>query len=631
MTELLDRITSPQDLKKLTIAELQKLASEIRDTLNATVSENGGHLASSLGAVEITIALHRMFNSPEDKIVWDVGHQAYPHKLITGRKDRFSTLRQINGLSGFPDRAESPHDAFGVGHAGTSISAAMGMALARDLTKKDYHVIAVIGDGSLGNGMALEAINHAGHLGTKLIVILNDNGIAISPTVGAISNILNRVRFDPRYETAKRKLGSAVTRMPLGKSVWSLSKIMKRRATRAMIPSSFWEELGFVYLGPVDGHNIVALEAALKRAKNYETRPTILHVITTKGKGNAQAEANATKFHGVSPKGNGVKSPPGYSKVFGDTLAQIMEQNEKVVAISAAMLDGTGLNIPAAKYSNRVFDVGICEEHGVTMAAGLATQGFVPVVAVYSTFLQRAYDQIILDVCMQNLPVVFGVDRAGIVGDDGKTHQGAFDISFMRSIPNLIVSAPKDTEELRHMLFTATNCGKPMSIRYPRGAGEGLLSSSELKRLPIGKGEVLREGEDVTIISIGASVIPTLAAAEKLTEKGVYCSVINARFAKPLDEQLILESARRTGRVVTVEENALAGGFGSAVLELLATEGVSRDRVKCIGLPDEFIEHGTQEIIRAKLGLDATGIAQTVEESFPELFIHGKMEKAKLV
>lgn len=616
---ILDKIDCPAHLKGLPHGDLEKLASEIRQRLIQTVSLNGGHLASSLGVVELTIALHRVFTSPEDKIVWDVGHQCYAHKLLTGRRDKFGTLRQYGGLSGFTARAESPHDPFGAGHAGTSVPAALGMALARDLNKSNYHVVAVIGDGSVSAGMAFEAINHAGHLGTKLIIVLNDNGMSISPSVGAVSRLLNQVRFDPRYEFAKKEARKRVTRLPFGELAWELSKRIKSRFESVLLPNIFWEQLGFSYLGPVDGHNIRELEAALTRARDFEAKPTLVHVLTKKGKGYAAAEANATKFHGVSPNHAKTNDAPSYSQVFGRTVLRLMQENRKVVAITAAMLDGTGLAQVAAEFPNRVFDVGICEQHAVTLAAGLATQGFIPIVAIYSTFLQRAYDQVIHDVCIQNLPVVFALDRAGIVGDDGKTHQGAFDISYLRAIPNVVVAAPKDEQEFQHLLYTAINAGQPMAVRYPRGNGEGIPLTQNFQPLPIGRGEILKTGDDVAILAIGSTVYPALAAAGKLGEEGIHCTVANARYAKPLDSELIMELAATTKRILTVEENALAGGFGSAVLELLGKAKLEGVKVECLGLPDRFIEHGTQELFRAMFSLDSEGIAKCVRAAFPEL------------
>ncbi len=477
MAKILDKIDSPSNLKGLTESELIQLAAEIREQMVKVISLNGGHLASSLGTVELTIALHRVFDSPRDKIIWDVGHQSYAHKMLTGRREKFNTIRQYGGISGFPVRAESPHDAFGAGHSGNSISAALGIALARDMNKENYQVIAVIGDGSLGAGMAFEAINHAGHLGTKLIVVLNDNGMSISPSVGALSRLLNQVRLDTRYADAKKKVKGAFTHLPFGESAWIFSKRMKQRVERVLLPNAFWEEMGFTYLGPLDGHNIREMEAALIRARDLDTKPTVIHVLTQKGKGYPQAETDVVKYHGISPSGGKKSQAPSYSQVFGRTISRLMKENEKVVAISAAMLDGTGLAKVAAEFPNRVFDVGICEQHAVTLAAGLATQGFIPVVAIYSTFLQRAYDQIIHDVCLQNLPVIFAIDRAGIVGEDGKTHQGSFDISYLRSIPNMVIASPADEDELQHLLYSAIYCKQPIAIRYPRGNGQGVDSA----------------------------------------------------------------------------------------------------------------------------------------------------------
>jgi 1-deoxy-D-xylulose-5-phosphate synthase len=617
---ILEKINSPQDLKQLSYAELSILAEELRQEIIETISTNGGHLASSLGAVEITIALHRVLNCAQDKIVWDVGHQSYAHKLLTGRKEQFSTIRRYGGLSGFPSRQESSYDAFTTGHAGTSISAALGMALARDLNKANFQVAAVIGDGSLGNGMAFEAINHAGHAGSKLIVILNDNGMAISPTLGALSRVLNQVRSDRRYENAKGRMKKMLTFLPMGKKAWNLSKWAKHWIERAVLPSAFWEHLGFVYLGPLDGHNIPELESALKRARDFEHGPVLLHVLTTKGKGYAAAEKNAVKFHGISPlpviKENGHSS---YSQVFGQTVQRLMRENEKVVAISAAMLDGTGLAEAAREFPRRVIDVGICEQHAVTLAAGMAAQGFLPVVAIYSTFLQRSYDQIIHDVCLPNLPVVLAVDRAGIVGEDGATHQGAFDIAYLTSIPNMIVAAPKDEDELQHLLYTALKAGRPMSIRYPRGNGEGVPLKAEFQLLPIGQSEILKEGREAVILALGSMVYPSLTATEKLSAEGLQIGVINARFAKPLDEKTILEAARRCGRLLIVEESALQGGFGSSVIALLSRYQLENVEIERLGLPDHFIEHGSPEQIRDKYDLCAAGIIRSLKTAFPEL------------
>jgi 1-deoxy-D-xylulose-5-phosphate synthase len=620
MSDILNRVNSPQDLKKLSYSELEALAAEIREKMIGTVSRNGGHLASSLGVVELTIALHRVFNSPVDKIIWDVGHQCYAHKLLTGRREQFDTIRQYGGLSGFPVIAESPHDAFTTGHAGTSISAALGMALARDLKKEDYRVIAVIGDGSISTGMAFEAINHAGQTGTRLIVILNDNGMSISPSVGAVSRILSRVRFNSRYILAKKEAARAFKYLPLGKPLWNLTRRIKRQFERAILPGTFWEELGFSYMGPLDGHNIRELEVVLSRTRDFSGGPTLIHIITRKGKGYAAAEDNATKFHGVTPEKANSSHALTYSQVLGQTVTKLMRENPRVVAITAAMLDGTGLSAAAAEFPERVFDVGICEQHAVTLAAGMATRGFIPVVAIYSTFLQRAYDQIIHDVCIPNLPVVFAVDRAGIIGDDGATHQGAFDISYLRSIPNMVVSSAKDEEEMQHLLYTAVQSGRPFAIRYPRGNGEGVPLVSEFKQLALGKGEVLRKGDAATIIAFGSAVYPASGAAEILAREGVNCTVINARFVKPLDSGLILDSISTSNRILVVEENTLLGGLGSTILELLANAGLTNVKVECIGLPDRFIGHGSQELFRSMFNLDAAGIIKRFRTAFPELF-----------
>ncbi len=630
MSDILDKINSPEDLKSLSYFELDKLAAELRREIVKTISLNGGHLASSLGTIELTLALHRIFHSPQDKIIWDVGHQSYAHKLITGRRDSFSTIRKYGGISGFPSRQESSYDAFTTGHAGTSISAALGMALARDLNKLKYQVVSVIGDGSLGTGMAFEAINHAGHKGTKLIVVLNDNGMSISPTLGALSRVLNQVRNDTRYESAKIHVKKAFDRLPLGESALKLSIQAKKGLERVILPTAFWEEMGFIYLGPLDGHSIRDIEAALIRARDFESGPVIVHALTTKGKGYAAAEGNAVKFHGVSPGISiGENGCSTYSQVFGRTVRRLMSENQKVVAISAAMIDGTGLSAAASEFPDRVIDVGICEQHAVTLAAGLATQGFIPIVAVYSTFLQRGYDQIIHDICLQGLPVVFAIDRAGIVGEDGATHQGAFDLSYLSPIPNMVVAAPKDENELQHLLYTAVKAGRPMAVRYPRGYGEGLSPEPDLRLLPIGQAEVIQEGRDLSFLAVGLAAGTALNAARILYEDGIDCSVINARFVKPLDSAVVLNQAKKTGRLVTIEENTISGGFGSAVLALLAQNKLVDVRVECIGLPDRFIEHGDQDILRSKLGLDPAGIVARVKSSFPELMAGSPLTRHK--
>ncbi len=617
MHTLLNSINSPDDLKELAPGALSQLSSEIRDAMIHTVSRNGGHLASSLGAVELSIAIHRVFDSPRDKIIWDVGHQSYAHKLLTGRRDRFTTLRMHNGISGFPDPCESSHDPFSAGHAGNSISAAMGMALAGKLGSDDFTAIAVIGDGSIGSGMAFEAMNHAGHMGLKLIIILNDNGMSISPSVGSLSRLLGQIRaaYLPWHDD-KAAQGNRHDAPPRRDTAMRAG-MGDDNLTRA---ETILDTLGFTYAGPLDGHNIQELEASLLSTKETMTRPAVVHVITKKGKGYGPAENDAVSFHGISPKKK-KSAAPTYSSVFSRTLMRLMKENERIVAITAAMKEGTGLAGAAEQFPDRVFDTGMSEQHAVTMAGGLATQGYLPVVAIYSTFLQRAYDQIVNDVCLLRLPVIFAIDRAGIVGDDGKTHQGAFDVSYLRSVPNMVVSAPKNENELQHLLYTAVRAGCPMAVRYPRGNGEGVSLQADFRELPIGKGELLRKGNDMAIIAFGFSVYPALAAAEILGEMDIECAVINARFAKPLDEELITGVARRTGRILTVEENATAGGFGSAVAELLSGESIPV-KVECVGIPDRFIGHGTQEQLRAELDLDADGIVRRTKQSFPELLFN---------
>jgi len=617
VANVLDRIKSPADLKSLTRSELSQLAEEMRTELVNTVTETGGHLASSLGVIELSIALHRVFDSPRDKIIWDVGHQSYAHKMLTGRRERFDTLRQYGGLSGFPDRAESPHDAFSTGHASTSVSASLGIATARDLAGDDFDVVAVIGDGALTGGMAFEALNHAGHLGTRFMVVLNDNAMAISPSVGAIARTLRRLTLDPWYYRTKEEAGRFIQRMPWGKVAWRSMRRVKSGIKEMLTPIQLWESLGFKYIGPVDGHNIARLEQALTKARNYSYRPVFIHVVTTKGKGYEPAEDDCIRFHGVSAKGTTSSNTPSYSEVFGQAMLHLFREDERLVAVSAAMMEGTCLNLVAKEFPRRVFDVGICEQHAVTFAAGLATQGYIPIVAIYSTFLQRAFDQVLHDVCIQNLPIVFAIDRAGIVGEDGKTHQGTFDLSYLGCIPSLVIAAPSDENEMRHLLYTAVKAGHPMAIRYPRDNGLGVPMDEHFRELPVGKGEVLKHGDDLVIIAIGSTVAPSMEAARLLGDKGINCAVVNARFAKPLDSDLILELASRTKRLVTVEENALIGGFGSAVLSLLSNNtDISLLR---IGIPDEFVEHGSRELLRANYSLDAEGIAHRILSFFPKL------------
>lgn len=616
---LLDKINSPQDLKKLSIDELEKLKSEIREELLETVSKTGGHLAANLGVVELTIALHRVFESPKDKLIWDVGHQSYVHKLLTGRRKWFNTLRQYNGISGFPKRSESIHDVFETGHSSTSISAAVGMALARDLNAEKYSVISVIGDGALTGGMAFEALNYAGHLDTDLIVILNDNEMSISNNVGGLSSYLTRIRTDPAYYRVKADTEFLLKKIPaIGKTVAKTVERLKDSIKYFLVPGMLFEELGFTYLGPIDGHNIKNLIESLRMAKKTKG-PVLLHVITSKGKGYKLAEENPNKFHGISPfniKTGELLKKKGktYSQIFGNTLVELAKANKKIVAITAAMPDGTGLKEFSHQFPDRLFDVGIAEQHATTMAAGLAAQGFKPVVAIYSTFLQRAFDQIIHDVCLQNLPVVFAVDRAGIVGEDGETHHGVFDLSYLKMIPNMVVMAPKDENELKEMLLTAVEYNGPIAIRYPRGSVLNVEMDAEIRKIDIGKAEILKSGNDAAIIAIGSMVYPSLKAAEFLEKNGINVAVINSRFVKPLDEKLLISIARKVKKIVTVEENSLIGGFGSAVLELLEKNRLFDIKIERMGLPDEFIKHGSRDILLKTYCLTSGDIIKKVEE-----------------
>ncbi|HVC80129.1 MAG TPA: 1-deoxy-D-xylulose-5-phosphate synthase [Chloroflexota bacterium] len=609
MPRLLDTIHQPSDLHGLDLAQLNQIARETREELVSSVSRTGGHLSSNLGTIELAIALHSVFDSPRDKIVWDTGHQAYPHKILTGRLKRLDSIRQQDGISGFLMRMESEHDQFGAGHASTAISAAVGMAVARDLRHDDNAVVAILGDGALTGGLAYEGINNAGQLQTPFIVVLNDNAMSISPNVGAVAHILERVRTDPRYNAAKGEVEHLLTRMPMGHTALGAAKRIKRSVKDFMLFNVFWEELGFIYLGPVDGHDIGRLQQVFRRARGVRG-PVLVHIYTTKGKGYDPAEADNYKFHSVSPPGGGKPAAPNYETVFGQTLLSIAERDSSVVAITAGMCGGTGLTGFAERFPDRFFDVGIAEAHAVTFAAGLATQGIKPVAAIYSTFLQRAYDQIIHDVCAQNLHVVFALDRAGLVGNDGRTHQGVFDLSYLRSIPHMVLMAPKDENELRHMLFTAINHDGPVAIRYPRGAGQGVPLDEPLHAIPLGKAEIVREGTDGAIVAIGSIVNTCLEAAEILAGEGLQLTVVNARFVKPLDEPVLGDLARRFNQLITVEENATAGGFGSAVSEALERLGHPRVAIHRLGVPDRFIDHATQNQQRHALQLDAHGIAQ---------------------
>lgn len=616
---LLETIQSPADLKKLVPEQLPELAEEVRTFLLSTVSETGGHLGSNLGAVELSLALHYCFTTPVDKIIWDVGHQAYTHKILTGRRDNFATQRQYKGISGFPKRCESEHDAFGVGHASTSISAGLGMAVANDLDKLKNHVIAVIGDGSLTGGIAFEGLNQAGHLKKNLIVVLNDNEMSISKNVGAFSAFVSRKMTTKRFRELKKEMKELLTSIPaFGKDILKFARRAENSLKGFLTPGALFEALGFDYIGPIDGHDLPALLEVFKNASEFDG-PLLIHVMTTKGKGYRPAEETPDKFHGVGAfdlstgKAPAKSAAPSYTEIFGRTLLDLAKEDPKIVAITAAMPDGTGLNYFAEELPARFFDVGIAEQHGICFAAGLAADGFKPVAAIYSTFMQRAYDQVFHDVCLQNLPVVIAMDRGGLVGDDGPTHHGVFDLSFMRHLPGLTFMAPKDENELRHMLKTALELNSPVALRYPRGAGYGVPLDEKIQALPLGKGELLREGTDLTIVAIGSTVMPAFKAAEELAGHGIQAAVVNARFIKPLDANLILGQARATGRIVTVEENILQGGFGSAVLELLQDNGMSQVKVKRIGIPDHYIEQGTQAQLRKDVGIDAEGIAKTVQ------------------
>ncbi|MDQ7095802.1 1-deoxy-D-xylulose-5-phosphate synthase [Desulfosporosinus sp. PR] len=615
---LLEKIHEPQDLRSLSMIELKDLAQEIRQHMIDVVSKNGGHLAPNLGVVELTIALHRIFDSPQDKIVWDVGHQTYVHKLLTGRLERFDSLRQYQGLSGFPKRSESVHDCFETGHSSTSISAAVGFAKARDVLGEHHHVVAVIGDGAMTGGMAYEALNHAGHNETNMIVVLNDNEMSISPNVGAMSSYLNRLRTDPLYDKRKEEIEELLKRIPkIGSKVAKMVAKAKDSLKYLLVPGLIFEELGFTYLGPIDGHDQSLLEEVLDQAKQ-KNGPVLVHVLTCKGKGFKPAEENPDVFHGVGPfdprTGKILKKStiPTYTAVFGDTLCTLAHDDPNIVAISAAMPSGTGLNAFAQQFPERFFDVGIAEQHAVTFAAGLAFGGLKPVVAIYSTFYQRAYDQVLHDVCLQNANVVLAVDRAGIVGDDGPTHHGVFDISFFRIIPNLVIMAPKDENELRHMLYTAIEHNGPVAVRYPRSVGQGVALEEPLRKLPLGKAEVLREGKDVTLIGIGPMVHLCLSAAQELRHRGIDAAVINLRFIAPLDRELLVHYARLTKRFVTIEDHVLKGGMGSAILELLEEEGLEGISIERLGYSD-FVEQGSIPQLHLTQGLSVKGIIQATE------------------
>lgn len=625
MYALLNRIEKPEDVKALTVRELEQLASELRHFIIDTVSQNGGHLAPNLGTVELTLALYSVFSFPEDKLVWDVGHQAYTHKILTGRKDAFHTLRKKGGITGFPNRFESAYDAFGVGHASTSISAALGMALARDAKGEKNQVIAVIGDGALTGGESFEALNNAGDLGTKLIVILNDNEMSIDANVGAMSEYLSRIRIAPQYARAKRDMGSLLMSIPhIGDKVYKTASHLKDGVRSVLVPGSLFEEMGFHYIGPIDGHNIGLLEEVLVSAKEMEG-PVLIHIHTVKGKGYKPAEQAPDKFHGVGcfdpSTGKSAKKAgcaPSYTSVFSKALIDLAKDRPDILAITAAMPSGTGLKAFGQAYPKRFFDVGIAEEHAMTLAAGMAAAGMHPVIALYSTFAQRAYDQLIHDVCLQNLPVTLCLDRAGLVGEDGPTHHGVFDLSYLRQMPNMCVMAPKDEEELRHMLATAIAIEGPAAVRYPRGAGLGVPLTDSLETLPVGKAEVLQEEGDIAFLAVGTMVEKAKEAAAILKEEGIEAAVVNMRFIKPLDTELLGEMARTKKLLITAEENVLAGGFGSAVAEYLADHGIEVPLLR-FGIPDRFIEQGMRRELLSLCGLQPDEMAERIRERLSQM------------
>ena len=612
---ILDTINSPADVKALSMEELKQLAEEIRQLLISVIAKTGGHLAPNLGVVELTLALHRVFSTPEDKIVFDVGHQAYIHKIITGRREQFPTLRQYGGLSGFPKRSESAHDAFGTGHSSTSISAALGMAVARDIKQQDYNVIAVIGDGSMTGGMAFEALNNAGTLHKRMIVVLNDNEMSISKNVGAMSEYLYHLRTGETYNKIKHDLEGWLKNMDFGSDVLKALRRLKGSVKYLMVPTSIFEELGFTYLGPIDGHDLPTLIEVMQAAKKIDG-PVLVHVLTKKGKGYKPAEESPNKFHGTGPfeiatgkKITNPNAPITYTEVFGKALTELADEDKDIIGITAAMPDGTGLSAFAKAHPTRFFDVGIAEQHAVTSAAGAAAAGLKPVAAIYSTFLQRAYDSVLHDICMQKLHVTLCLDRAGLVGDDGYTHHGVFDYAYLRSMPEMTVMAPKDENELRHMLKTAVDFDGPISLRYPRGSGVGVDITEPMQALPIGKAEVLREGQDVSIWAIGSMVQSAAQAAEKLAEQGISAGVVNMRFVKPLDKDLLLVQAKEYGKIVTLEEGVLQGGVGSAVLETLnEAQLLTKCQVLTLGIPDEFVLHGDKKLLFKDLELDVDAI-----------------------
>jgi len=619
---ILETINSPSDLKKLPREELPKLAREIRQAIVDVVSQTGGHLASNLGVVELTIALHYVFDLPQDKIIWDVGHQSYTHKLLTGRRERFATLRQHQGIAGFPRMSESIYDAFSTGHSSTSISSGLGMIAGKRLKQETSKVIAVIGDGSMTAGMAYEGLNQAGALKKDLIVILNDNEMSISRNVGALSSLLSRT-FSARYlQDLRKEMGELLRSLPgIGNDAYQFAKRAEESVKAFVTPGMLFEAFNFDYFGPIKGHRINQLIDMLENIKSLED-PVLLHVASQKGRGYGPAEENPVYFHGVGgfKVESGDRLPrnrpaPSYTEVFGNTMVSLAGSDEKILAVTAAMPEGTGLVKFSEQFPERFFDVGIAEQHGVTFAAGMATEGFKPVVAIYSTFLQRAFDQLIHDVCLENLPVTFAIDRGGIVGEDGPTHNGLFDFSYLRMMPNMVVMAPKDENELRRMMLTAIEHPGPAAFRYPRGAAAGAALKDPIEPLPIGRAEVLAHGKDLLILAAGATVADAVAARQILSEQnGLSATVVNCRFIKPLDTELLCDLAEKIPDILTVEENVLQGGFGSAVLEALHEAGIGGFRLKRLGIGDVFVEHGPRDFLRARYGLDAAGIARAAAD-----------------
>jgi 1-deoxy-D-xylulose-5-phosphate synthase len=614
---ILERISSPQDVRTLTIPQLIVLADEIREKIIETLSKTGGHLSSNLGVVELTLALHYIFRTPEDKIIWDVGHQCYTHKIITERKGLFHTLRQDGGLSGFPSRQESIYDVFNTGHASNSISVAVGLAEAARKKRDTDRIIAVIGDGSLTGGMSFEALNHAGHLKSDIIVVLNDNEMSISRNIGALSSYLNRIMTGEFVSSIREEAKNIIRGLPaLGDKVYKTARRLEEAVKGLLTPGILFEELGFQYVGPVDGHNLQHLTDNLRNIKRLKG-PILIHVITRKGMGYRHAEDNPALFHGVpvfdlesgTPAGSGLT----YTEVFGNTIIELARKDERIVAVTAAMGLGTGLDEFSGVFPDRFYDIGIAEQHGVTFSAALALGGFKPVVAIYSTFLQRAYDQILLDVCLQDLPVVFAVDRSGIVGQDGPTHNGAFDLTYFRHMPNMVLMSPKDENELRHMLYSAYRYEKTVAIRYPRGKAEGVPMDASFREIPLGTWEMLKSDGDMAIIACGNMVNPSLAAADELARQGIHCVVINGRFIKPMDRAMLSEVAGRVKGILTVEENSIVGGFGSGVLEALSELEIPIP-LKRLGMPDSFLPHGSQKVLREEIGLSKEGIMKAIME-----------------